>query len=130
MNIVMAQGTFDIIHPGHTHYLEKSAELGEKLIVIVARDSRVKERKDLAFDEEERVELLNSLDAVDEAKLGSEGDIYRTVKEVDPDIITLGYDQHHGEDEVKELAEDATGHEVKVERISGKGEYSSSNIKS
>ena len=129
MKTVMAQGTFDILHPGHIHYLERSAELGEELVVVIGRDSRVSERKDLAFDEEERREILEALEAVDQAILGSEGDIYSTVESVDPDVITLGYDQSHDEQEVRQMAEGATGHEVLVERISGREGYSSSEIK-
>lgn len=129
MKKVLAQGVFDILHPGHIHYLEKSKELGDKLIVVVARDSRIKERKDTHFNEQERKKMLNSLETVDKAILGSKSDIYTTVKEIDPDIITLGYDQKHDEEEVKKMGEKATGHKVKVKRINKKGDYSSSNIK-
>ncbi|WEL19307.1 adenylyltransferase/cytidyltransferase family protein [Candidatus Nanohalococcus occultus] len=129
MKRVMAQGCFDVIHPGHLHYLEKSADLGDELVVVVARDSRVGDRKKLAFNEDERVEILNALETVDRAVLGSEGDIYSTVKEIDPNVITVGYDQSHETEEVQKLAEDATEHDVKVKRISGKGDYSSSKIK-
>jgi cytidyltransferase-like protein len=38
---VMAFGTFDLFHPGHKHYLDTALALGDELIVIVARDSRV-----------------------------------------------------------------------------------------
>jgi FAD synthetase len=130
MKTVMAQGTFDLLHPGHLHYLKESAELGDRLVVVIARDSRVSERKELYFTEDERRELVDALEFVDEAMLGSEGDIYSTVESVDPDLITLGYDQSHKEEEVREMAEEATGHEVKVERISEKGDYSSSDLKS
>lgn len=126
---VMAQGTFDVLHPGHIHYLEKSAELGEELTVVVARDSRVGDRKNLIFDENERRKMLDALEVVDTAVLGKEGDIYGTVNEQDPDVITLGYDQNHDEAEVREMAENATGHEVKVVRISRGGDYSSSDLK-
>lgn len=129
MKKVMAQGTFDILHPGHLHYLRESGKLGDRLFVVIARDSRVGQKKDLVFDEEERREMVDALQAVDEAVLGSEGDIYTTVKEIDPDIITLGYDQHHNAEEVKRMAEEATGHEVEVVRIDRGGDYSSSNIK-
>ena len=129
MKTVMAQGTFDILHPGHVHYLKNSAELGDILVVVMARDLRAEDRKNLYFDEKERKKMVDSLDMVDEAVLGSEGDIYSTVEEVDPDVITLGYDQGHSEGEVKEMAEDATGHEVVVERIGEKKSYSSSDIK-
>ncbi|MFB6191338.1 MAG: adenylyltransferase/cytidyltransferase family protein [Candidatus Nanohaloarchaea archaeon] len=128
MKTVMAQGTFDVLHAGHLHYLRKSADLGDELVVVVARDSRV-DKERLAFEEEERRELLEALETVDRAVLGSEGDIYATVEQLDPDVITLGYDQEHDEKEVKELAEDATGHEVEVVRIGEKKGYSSSDIK-
>jgi len=127
---VMAQGTFDILHPGHLHYLKKSKELGDELVVVIARDSRVKEKKGLYFDEEERKKMVEALDPVDEAVLGSKGDIYSTVREIDPEIITLGYDQNHDEEKVKKMAKKATDHEVNVERISGLEDYSSSNIRS
>jgi FAD synthetase len=127
---VMAQGTFDVLHPGHIHYFEKSAELGDRLVVVIARDSRVKSRKDLVFDEEDRKKMVESLEVVDEAILGSEGDIYSTVKEVDPVVITLGYDQSHSESDVKEMAEEATGHSVEVVRVDELEGFSSSDIKS
>lgn len=128
MKVVMAQGTFDVLHPGHLHYLRESRKLGDELVVVVARDSRHEDRG-LYFDEDERMEMLNALEVVDKAMLGVEGDIYTTVEKVDPDIITLGHDQSHSIDEVSEMAEKATEHEVKVERISGKKDYSSSDIK-
>jgi len=129
MKTVMAQGTFDVLHPGHLHYLEKSAELGDKLTVVIARDSRVKERKNLYFNEEERRKMVGALQVVDEAVLGSDEDIYSTVEKVDPDMITIGYDQDHDLSKVKEMAEKATGHNVQVKKIGFKQDYSSSNIK-
>jgi FAD synthetase len=129
MKTVMAQGTFDILHPGHVHYLKESAKLGDELTVVISRDSRVKHRKDLVFDEDERKEMVQALKPVDKAVLGSETDIYETVEKVNPDVITLGYDQDHDREDVKELAENTLDHEVEVLRIHGKGEYSSSQIK-
>lgn len=129
MKTVMAQGTFDILHPGHLHYFRESAKLGDELVVVIARDSRVSEKKDIYFDEDERRQMVEAVEMVDKVVLGSEGDIYSTVEKVDPDIVTLGYDQKHDEEEVKQMAEEATGHKVEVFRISGKGDYSSSDIR-
>lgn len=126
---VMAQGTFDVLHPGHIHYLEKSAKLGGWLVVVVARDSRL-EGRNIYFSEEERREMIQALEIVDEAVLGSEGYIYSTVEEVDPDVIALGYDQDHNLNEVRKMAEKASGHSVEVVRLDSKGDYSSSKIKS
>jgi len=127
MKTVMAQGCFDILHPGHIHYFEESKEEGDRLVVVIARNSNVS--KELVFDEKERKEIVEALEVVDKAVLGSENDICSTVEEVDPDVITLGYDQDHEEEEVEEMAEDATGHEVEVVRIDGEAGYSSSDIK-
>jgi len=129
MKTVMAQGTFDVLHPGHIHYLEKSAELGDELVVVISRDSRVKKRKNLAFTEDERKKIIGSLETVDKAVLGVEGDIYETVEKIDPDVITLGHDQHHSIGEVEELAEKALDREVEVVRIESGTEHSSSSIK-
>lgn len=104
----MATGTFDIIHPGHGFYLKKAKELGgknSKLVVIVARDSTVKARKRKpVINEKQRLEVVKMLKPVDEAYLGCEGDIFKTVEKIKPDIIALGPDQDFDEKELqKEL---------------------------
>ena len=92
---VMATGVFDIIHLGHLHYLEESKRLGDELVVVVATDTTVRKRKHEPITPQKmRCELVASLKPVDRAVLGKEGgDIFEIVKEVKPDIITLGYDQ-------------------------------------
>lgn len=127
MTTVMAQGVFDILHPGHLHYLEQSKELGDELVVVIARDSRIE--KDLYFSEAERKEMLEALEIVDQALLGSEESIYDTVEKVDPDIITLGYDQPYDKEEVASMAREASGRKVDVERIDKRSDYSSSDIR-
>lgn len=127
MKTVMAQGVFDILHPGHLHYFEQSKERGEELIVVIARDSRID--KDTYFSEEERREMVEALENVDKALLGNKGSIYKVLEEINPDVITLGYDQDHDEEQVKDMAEDITGHEVEVSRISKHEDYSSSSIR-
>jgi FAD synthetase len=127
MSKVMAQGVFDLLHPGHLHYLRESKNLGEKLVVVIARDSRIE--KNLYFNEEERREMVQALEIVDKALLGSEESIYDTVEKVSPDIITLGYDQPFETEEVKSMAEEALEKNVDVARIDEKADYSSSDIR-
>ena len=127
MTTVMAQGVFDILHPGHLHYLEQSKNLGDELVVVIARDSRIE--KDLYFSEAERKEMLEALGIVDQALLGSEESIYDTVEKVDPDIITLGYDQPFDKEEVASMARKASGRKIEVERIEKRSNYSSSDIR-
>jgi FAD synthetase len=91
---VVATGTFDILHPGHVLYLEKSRDLGDELIVIVARDINVRHKPKPIIPEAQRLKMVQSLKAVDRAILGEEKDIFRLIERLSPDIVTLGYDQH------------------------------------
>ncbi len=92
---VMASGVFDILHLGHIHYLKESKSFGDYLIVVVASDYTAKKHgKNLIFNENERKGMVSELKIVNEAMIGhSTDDIFQTVNEIKPDIITLGYDQ-------------------------------------
>ena len=94
MTRVIATGTFDLLHPGHILYLEKSKALGDELVVIVARDLNVKHKPKPIVPEQQRLQMVSTLKAVDRAILGSETDIFETIESLRPDIITLGYNQH------------------------------------
>lgn len=135
MTRVMAQGTFDILHPGHLYYLRESKKLGDELYVVIGRDSRMSERKELFMHEEARRQVVNALEVVDKAVLGSEGSIFDTVDRIDPDIITLGHDQEFDIDRLEtDLAEH--GHPaidiVRIEELNSESSdmiVSSSTIK-
>ncbi len=130
LHVVLAGGVFDIIHPGHIYTLNAAKDLGDVLIVVIATSNtavKMKKRKPL-HAEEQRQELIASLSMVDLSLIGSEGDIFKTVSRVRPDIIALGYDQVHQEkfitDGCKEL-----GLNVRVARLQSPiPEYSSSKI--
>ena len=99
---VMATGVFDILHIGHLDYLKQAKALGDELVVVIARDSRVRRMKhEPVTPEALRRELVDGLKPVDQALLGHEGDIYRTVEDVRPDIIALGWDQEFDIEEVE-----------------------------
>ncbi|MCW6168924.1 MAG: FAD synthase [Thermoplasmatales archaeon] len=118
MTKVMATGVFDILHLGHLHYLIESKKLGDELLVVVARDSTaMKSGKAPIFDEKARVALVSQLKPVDKAIVGHEGDIFQTVKENKPDIITLGYDQKFDDKAIEQKCKDL-GLNTKVVRIS------------
>ena len=117
MKRVMATGVFDILHPGHLFFLKESKKLGEELYVVVARDSTANKRgKTTIFDENTRLSIVSELRVVDHALLGHEGDIYKTVEEIRPDMITLGYDQKFKDDEIINNCR-ARGISVEVRRI-------------
>lgn len=99
---VMASGVFDIVHLGHLHYLQEARKLGDELVVVVATDSTVRKMKHEPITPGNmRVELVAALKPVDRAVLGHEDDIFKTVEELRPDIIALGYDQRFDEKELE-----------------------------
>jgi FAD synthetase len=114
MKRIVATGTFDILHPGHVYYLEQSKELGDELHVIVARDVNVQHKPSPVVPENQRLRMIQSLAVVDEARLGDKTDIFLPIKAIDPDIITLGYNQHFDE---KLLAEKLREQGIRAEVV-------------
>jgi len=99
LRVILAGGVFDIIHPGHIHTLNSAKGLGDVLVVVVATDNtaqKMKKRKPL-HNQEQRRSLVNSLAMVDLCVIGYEGDIFKTVEQIKPEVIALGYDQIHQE---------------------------------
>lgn len=100
---VLATGTFEILHPGHVLYLEEAKKLGDELVVLVARDATVKQRKRTPIiPEEQRLRMVSALKVVDRVMLGSERDMYEPLYSIKPDIIALGYDQAFNEEVLEE----------------------------
>ena len=93
--LVVAQGTFDIVHPGHVHYLEESAAMGDALVVIVSRRSNVDHKAPPVCPASQRRAVVDAFGVVDRAILGHESDIFVPIERLDPDVIALGHDQHH-----------------------------------
>lgn len=95
---VLAFGTFDPLHPGHEFFLGEAKKLGDELLVVVARDSFIRQVKhrEPNLDEETRKSAVEKLGYVDRAILGKEwpaADRYGLLRELTFDVIALGYDQ-------------------------------------
>lgn len=117
MTTVVATGAFTLLHPGHVIYLEEAKKLGDKLIVIVARDTMVEKRKKQRFvTEDQRLAVVKALKSVDEAILGDDEDIYKPILRIRPDILALGKDQDFKEEELEEQLR-KLGLRTKVVRI-------------
>ncbi|MGB9124732.1 MAG: adenylyltransferase/cytidyltransferase family protein [Nitrosotalea sp.] len=99
IRVVLAGGVFDIIHPGHIHTLKAAKDLGNVLVVVIATDKTAQKMKNRIplHNMELRRDLVRSLVMVDYAVVGYEGDIFKSVEIIKPDIIALGYDQVHQE---------------------------------
>ncbi len=109
--VVLASGTFDLLHLGHVRFLEEAKKAGGKdaeLVVIVARDSTVKARKGKkpVMPEDQRRALVESLKVVDEAILGLDDfSIDNVIEKIKPDVIAVGHDQDGIEKEVLKAIE-------------------------
>ena len=102
MRRVVATGTFDILHTGHLYYLEESRRLGDELHVIVARDANVKHKPKPIIPEDQRLKMVAALQPVDHAVLGDLHDMFRPIGEIRPAVITIGFNQHFDEGQLKE----------------------------
>ncbi len=114
MTRVVATGTFDIIHPGHLFYLRESKKLGDELFVIVARDANVRHKPRPVIPEEQRRNIVASLKPVDFAVLGDLQDMFRPIREIQPDIITIGYNQHF---DIERLKQDLVVHRLDADVV-------------
>ncbi len=117
MTHVLAQGTFDILHPGHVHYLRDAAEMGDRLSVIIARRENVTHKQKPILPNRQRRDMIQALEMVDHALVGHPEDIFAPIEELDPDVIALGYDQHH-DDAAIEAELDRRGIDCVVRRAS------------
>ena len=103
MTTAMAFGTFDLLHAGHKFFLSEASLLADELIVVVACDQTVKSVKGKKPDhsEQERLAAVNALPSVSKAVLGNEpGNKYKVLKEKNPDVVAMGYDQKPGDEEL------------------------------
>src|SRR3954452_5738577 len=61
LRVVLTSGTFDILHEGHSMYLEAARSFGDFLIVGVDSDAKVRQRKGIwrpAVPELERLRMV------------------------------------------------------------------------
>ena len=117
IKVVLAGGVFDILHPGHAYTLNAAKALGDVLVVVVATDNTARrmKKKTPRHAEEERQNLTSLFKMVDLCCVGQK-DIFRTVMNIKPDIIALGYDQIHHEEYIKSGC-DKIGVDVQVTRL-------------
>jgi len=132
--IVLASGTFDLLHFGHVKYLEEAKKAGgkdAKLVVVVARDQTVERLKGTkpVMPEDQRRAVVESLKVVDEALLGFEElNIAKVIEKVRPDVIAIGHDQEDMEKAVHEYV-NKNRLNIKIVKIGkfGKDELNSSS---
>lgn len=93
--LVFTNGCFDLLHIGHTRYLESARALGDLLVVGLNSDASVRRLKGDSrpvVPEHERREVLLALRSVDEVILFDEDTPYDLIAKVSPDILVKGGD--------------------------------------
>ncbi len=126
--VVFTNGCFDILHPGHTIYLEAARSLGDILVVGLNSDAsvrRLKGDKRPIMPETARAQLLTALSAVDFVTIFDEDDPYQLIKLLAPDILVKGGDWDTGNIVGRDLVEARGG---LVKSLSFVDEYSTTSI--
>lgn len=126
--IVMTNGCFDILHPGHVSYLEHARKLGDRLIVAVNSDDSVKRLKGESRpinSLQARMSVLAGLSSVDWLVAFAEDTPQRLIGEILPDLLVKGGD-YQPEDIAGSQEVWANGGEVKV--LNFEDGYSTSNV--
>jgi rfaE bifunctional protein nucleotidyltransferase chain/domain len=93
--VVFANGCFDLIHVGHIRYLQNAKALGDALILGINSDASVTALKGKGRPlqtQDERAEILASLDCVDYVLLFDELTVDGILNELRPDIHVKGTD--------------------------------------
>lgn len=99
--IVFTNGCFDLLHIGHTRYLQQARALGDLLVVGVNSDASV-QRLDKGTDrpivsEAQRAEVLAALACVDYVVIFDEPDPGSLIAALQPDILVKGGDWSPGQ---------------------------------
>ena len=93
--VVFTNGCFDLLHPGHTRYLEHAASLGDALIVALTSDRAVRELKGDSrpiLGEDERAEVMAALECVAFVTVFDDVSPFETIAALEPDILVKGGD--------------------------------------
>ncbi len=93
--IVLANGSFDLLHVGHIRYLKEAKSLGDVLIVAINSDKSVKlykgEKRPI-IPECERAEIVSALEFVDYVVIFDERDVKNVLITLKPHIQVKGTD--------------------------------------
>ena len=94
--IVFTNGCFDVMHVGHTRYLQAAKDLGDILVVGVNSDASVRSL-DKAPDrpivpETQRAEVLAALGCIDYVVIFHESDPLQLITTIQPDVLVKGGD--------------------------------------
>jgi D-beta-D-heptose 7-phosphate kinase/D-beta-D-heptose 1-phosphate adenosyltransferase len=121
--IVFTNGCFDILHLGHVRYLKEAKKLGDILIVGLNSDSSVRKLKGNSrpyIPENERAEILASLEYVDYVTIFSELRPDKLIETVRPDVHVKGGDYKIEELPERKVVKSLRGEIIIIPPIAGR----------
>ena len=105
--VVLTNGCYDLLHPGHVRLLERARSMGDVLILALNTDASVQRLKGPSrplLSQQERVAQAMALEAVDAVTLFDEDTPRELIAAVLPDVLIKGADWAHfiaGREEVE-----------------------------
>ena len=120
--VVFTNGCFDLLHPGHLRLLEQARELGDVLILGLNSDASVRKLKGPGrpvLPENERAEILASLEAVDAVVVFDEPTPRELIAALLPDVLVKGGDWPGDQIVGREEVEAAGGRVVSIPVVQG-----------
>ncbi len=91
--IVITNGCYDLIHPGHIRILRESKKEGDVLVVLINSDKSVKNNKGSTRpiqNQVDRIEILSSIKYVDFVIMFNNKTPTNLYKKLLPDVLTKG----------------------------------------
>ncbi len=120
--IVFTNGCFDILHAGHTCFLQKAKMLGDVLIVGLNSDESVRRLKGNnrpIIPMKERAAILSSLSCVDYITVFDEDTPIKLMGAIKPDILVKGNDYKIEEVVGKDIVESYGGRVELIKLVDG-----------
>ena len=93
--LVLTNGCFDLLHPGHVRYLQAARELGDALAVGINGDQSVRELKGAGRpinNEQDRAEVVAALGSVDLVTIFPDTRAVQLLEKARPAIYVKGGD--------------------------------------
>ncbi len=121
--VVFTNGCFDILHRGHIEYLKKAKSLGDVLIVGLNSDASVREikgRKRPIVPQDDRAEIIASLEMVDYVLIFKETTPLQVIHELVPDVLVKGGDYTVDKIVGSKIVESEGGRVITVRQVPGR----------
>jgi D-glycero-beta-D-manno-heptose 1-phosphate adenylyltransferase len=94
--LVVTDGVFDLLLPGHVRALQAARAQGDALLVLVHADRGRQDADSLITPEQERAEVMASLAAVDAAVIVDPRTLDVVYRRLQPHLVVSGQDDSDG----------------------------------